>query len=82
MYTLSDTQSAQINAATYTHDYNDAVDAMDSTDLDVTEHFTAQFEASTGLNEGHDIGGLIVYVDASDKLTAFYDYEQFAGAVL
>lgn len=44
---------------------------------DTIEHFTAVFEAEHGLEQGEDIGGLIVYNNGD----AVYDYENFVGWV-
>lgn len=67
---LTHAHSAQINSAIFTHEY----DPTNSQD------FTSQFEADTGLENGEDIGGIVVYM-RGDELLAFFDYEQAAGAV-
>jgi hypothetical protein len=41
----------------------------------------AAFEAAYGLQEGEDIGGLVVY-EREGQLQAVYDYEMFMGWVV
>ena len=41
----------------------------------------AAFEAKYALDEGEDIGGLVVYA-AEGQLRAVYDYENFTGWVV
>lgn len=67
---LNAAHCSQINSAIYTHEY----------DLESQEDFTAQFERDTGFENGHDIGGILVYM-RGDELLAFFDYENAAGAV-
>lgn len=67
---LNDSQVSQINSAIFTHEYS----------VEGYQDFTSQFESDTGFENGHDIGGLIVYL-RGDELLAFFDYEQSAGTV-
>jgi hypothetical protein len=66
---LTHAQCSQINSAIYTHEYD--YESQDS---------TSQFERDTGMNNGVDIGGMIVYMQ-NRKLVGFFDYENAAGTV-
>ena len=67
---LNDSQVSQINSAIFTHEYV----------APNGEDYTAEFESDTGFANGHDIGGILVYM-RGDELLAFFDYEQSAGCV-
>lgn len=85
LITLTQAQCTQINAAAYTHNYSEeAVQQHLASDDDVIEKYTDKFEASIAhvpYTTANDIGGLIVYLNGHD-IVAFYDYENFAGAIL
>ena len=82
MFTLTDAQSAQINSAEYTHDYEDeALASFEATGDDMMDELEARFESQfTNYDLREDLGGLTVYFK-DNALVAFYDYEQFKGAV-
>ena len=82
MFRLTLADSAQINSAEYTHDWEaEALASFDSTGNDLMEELEARFEAEfTDYDLREDLGGLTVYFKG-DKLVAFYDYEQFKGSV-
>jgi hypothetical protein len=78
---LTTAQCDLINSAVHTHNYEEeAVAEYEATGDDGIERFTIRFEQETGLKNGNDIGGLVVYFK-ENELTAFYDYENFTGAV-
>lgn len=81
---LTDAQELQINSVEkYTHDYEaEAVKSFDVTGDDKMEALQARFEADIAgaYNKEDDLGGLCVYFNDSE-LVAFYDYENFKGAV-
>ena len=81
---LTDAQELQINSVEkYTHDYEaEAVKSFDATGDDKMEALQARFEADIAgaFNKEDDLGGLCVYFNDSE-LVAFYDYENFKGAV-
>ena len=85
LITLTQAQCTQINAAAYTHDYSaEAVQKHLTSDDDVIEEYTDKFEASIAhipYTTANDIGGLIVYLNGHE-IVAFYDYENFMGAIL
>ena len=82
MFKLTNTQSAQINSAEYTHNYEaEALASFESTGDDKMEELERRFESSfTDYTTREDLGGLTVYLKEG-RLVAFYDYEQFCGAV-
>jgi len=82
MFRLTLADSAQINSAEYTHDWEaEALASFDSTGDDLMEELEARFEAEfTDYDLREDLGGLTVYFKAG-RLVAFYDYEQFKGSV-
>jgi hypothetical protein len=82
MFRLTLADSAQINSAEYTHDWEaEALASFDSTGNDLMEELEARFEAEfTDYDLREDLGGLTVYFKAG-RLVAFYDYEQFKGSV-
>ena len=81
---LTDAQELQINSVNkYTHNYEaEAVESFDATGDDKMEELQAQFEADIAgaYNNDNDMGGIVAYFKDS-KLVAFYDYENFKGAV-
>jgi hypothetical protein len=81
---LTDAQELQINSVNkYTHNYEaEAVKSFDETGDDKMEELQAQFEADIAgaYNNDNDMGGIVAYFKDS-KLVAFYDYENFKGAV-
>ena len=81
---LTDAQELQINSVEkYTHDYEaEAVKSFDATGDDKMEELQERFEASIEgkYDGGDDLGGLTVYFKKGE-LVAFYDYENFKGAV-
>lgn len=82
MFNLTDAQSAQINSAEYTHDFEaEALASYEATGNDLMEELEERFENEfTDYTAREDLGGLTVYLK-DNKLVAFYDYEQFKGAV-
>ena len=82
MFKLTNTQSAQINSAEYTHNYEaEALASFESTGDDKMEELERRFESSfTDYTQREDLGGITVYLKEG-RLVAFYDYEQFCGAV-
>jgi hypothetical protein len=82
MFRLTLADSAQINSAENTHDWEaEALASFDSTGDDLMEELEARFEAEfTDYDLREDLGGLTVYFKAG-RLVAFYDYEQFKGSV-
>ena len=81
---LTNAQEQQINSVNkYTHNYEaEAVESFDATGDDKMEELQAQFEADIAgaYNNDNDMGGIVAYFKDS-KLVAFYDYENFKGAV-
>ena len=81
---LTDAQELQINSVEkYTHDYKaEAVKSFDDTGDDKMQELQERFEAviASAYNNNDDIGGIVAYFNDS-KLVAFYDYENFRGAV-
>ena len=81
---LTDAQELQINSVEkYTHDYEaEAMQSFDNTGDDKMEELQARFEADIAgdYDEDDDMGGLCVYFN-DGELVAFYDYENFKGAV-
>ncbi len=76
MRDITDVESNTINSATYTHDFEDSY--VDSNSInDLQDRFEREF---TDYDACDDLGGIAVYFK-QDKLVAFYDYEQFKGAV-
>ena len=77
MFTLTDVQSAQINAVApnYSIDYTDE-DYAESLETNADDYVAEV----TGADVKEDIGGLCVYLLGSE-LVAFYDYEQQVGNV-
>jgi hypothetical protein len=77
MFTLTDVQSAQINAVApnYSIDYTDE-DYAESLETNADDYVAEV----TGADVKEDIGGLCVYLLGSE-LVAFYDYEQQVGHV-
>jgi hypothetical protein len=82
MFTLTDAQSKAINTANYTHNYEaEALASFEATGDDLMEELEERFETSfTDYDLREDLGGVTVYLK-DNKLVAFYDYEQFKGAV-
>lgn len=82
MFTLTNAQSAQINSAEHTHDYEtEALASYEATGDDMMEELEERFENEiTNYNQREDLGGVTVYLK-DNVLVAFYDYEQFKGAV-
>ena len=82
MFTLTNAQSAQINSAEHTHDYEtEALASYEATGDDMMEELEERFESSfTDFDLREDLGGITVYFK-NEQLVAFYDYEQFKGAV-
>lgn len=82
MFTLTNAQSTQINSAEYTHDYEaEALASYEATGDDLMEELESRFESElTNYDLREDLGGITVYLK-DNKLVAFYDYEQFKGAV-
>ena len=85
MFTLSDAQSAQINSADYTINYEaEALASFEESGDDLMEVLEERADAfiaeATGFTAREDLGGLTVYLKG-DSLVAFYDYEQFKGSV-
>jgi hypothetical protein len=82
MFTLTDAQSNAINNANYTHDYEaEALASYEANGDDMMEELEERFETSfTDYDLREDLGGITVYFK-NEQLVAFYDYEQFKGAV-
>lgn len=82
MLTLTTAQSNAINNANYTHDYeSEALASYEDTGDDMMEELEERFESQfTDYDQREDLGGLTVYFK-NNELVAFYDYEQFKGAV-
>ena len=76
-------ESEVINNATITHDYEaEAMQSFEATGDDMMDELTERFESEFTLFDlADDVGGLVLYRRAG-VLVAFYDYEQFRGAVL
>ena len=69
-----------VNNAIKTHDYSDeAVASYEATGDDMMEALQERFEALITYSEAIDLGGVCAYF-TDDKLTAFYDYENFTGS--
>ena len=81
---LTDAQEQQIESVeSYTHDYEaEAMQSFDETGDDKMQELQARFEADIAgaYNKADDIGGIVAYFKDTE-LVAFYDYEQFKGAV-
>jgi hypothetical protein len=81
-YIQETNESKIINNATITHNYDEEADAIyEATGNDMIDEFTKRFESEfTDFDSSQDVGGVILYRRAA-TLVAFYDYEQFQGAV-
>ena len=81
---LTYAQEQQIESVkSYTHNYEaEAMQSFDATGDDKMEELQAQFEADIAgvYNNNDDMGGIVAYFK-DIKLVAFYDYENFKGAV-
>jgi len=81
---LTDAQEQQINSVEkYTHNYEaEAVKSFDATGDDKMQELQERFEADIAsvYNNDDDMGGIVAYFKDSE-LVAFYDYENFKGAV-
>ena len=81
---LTDAQELQINSVEkYTHNYEaEAVKSFDDTGDDKMQELQERFEADIAgvYNNADDMGGIVAYFKDSE-LVAFYDYENFKGAV-
>ena len=81
MFKLTNAQSAQINSAEYTHNWEEEADLRYESGEDPSEELEQRFESSfKDYTAREDLGGLTVYFKG-DQLVAFYDYERFVGAV-
>jgi hypothetical protein len=82
MFTLTDAQSTAINTANYTHNYEaEALASYEATGDDMMDELEERFESEfTNYEQREDLGGITVYFKGK-TLVAFYDYEQFKGAV-
>ena len=77
---LTQAQSNAINTARITHNYEqEALDSYEATGDDMMESLQERFESTIAYDTARDLGGLCVYF-TGDKLTAFYDYENFVGS--
>jgi Mg2+/Co2+ transporter CorC len=76
-------ESQLINNAVITHNYEvEALASFAARGDDMMEELTERFGSEfTDYDASEDIGGLVLYRRAG-ALVAFYDYEQFRGAVL
>lgn len=71
-----------INETQQTVNYSDrAVAEYETNGTPVIEKYTEIFESEYAVENGEDIGGLIVY-SQDNKLQAVYDYENFCGWVV
>ena len=81
---LTDAQELQINSVEkYTHNYEaEAVKSFDDTGDDKMQELQERFEADIAgvYINADDMGGIVAYFKDSE-LVAFYDYENFKGAV-
>jgi len=81
---LTDAQEQQINSVNkYTHNYEaEAVKSFDATGDDKMQELQERFEADIAgaYNNNDDMGGIVAYFK-DIELVAFYDYENFKGAV-
>jgi hypothetical protein len=81
---LTDAQELQINSVNkYTHNYEaEAVKSFDATGDDKMQELQERFEADIAgaYNNNDDMGGIVAYFK-DIELVAFYDYENFKGAV-
>jgi len=81
---LTDAQELQINSVEkYTHNYEaEAVKSFDDTGDDKMQELQERFETDIAgvYNNDDDMGGIVAYFKDSE-LVAFYDYENFKGAV-
>ena len=82
--TLNVARSNAINNAQHTHNYSkEALASYEATGNNKMDEMQARFEASIAqhYNTANDVGGLVEYYK-DGKLVAFYDYENFTGAML
>jgi Mg2+/Co2+ transporter CorC len=71
-----------INDTEPTVDYDEqATNEYETNGTPVIEKYTEIFESDYNVEDGEDIGGLIVY-GKEGKLQAVYDYENFCGWVV
>jgi hypothetical protein len=77
MFTLTDVQSAQINAVAPNYSINYSAELYDEALDTRADDYIAE---TTGADVKEDIGGLCVYLLGSE-LVAFYDYEMQVGHV-
>jgi hypothetical protein len=81
MFTLTTAQSAQINAAEYTVNWEAEAEQRYEGGEDCSEELEQRFESSfSDYTAREDLGGLTVYLKEG-RLVAFYDYERFVGTV-
>jgi hypothetical protein len=82
---LTNAQEQQIESVeSYTHNYEaEAMQSFDETGDDKMQELQARFEAEIAgaYNKADDMGGIVAYFKDTE-LVAFYDYEQFKGAVV
>ena len=78
MFTLTNAQSAQINSAEYTINYE--AEAEDTAEEVLEARAEALIQEATAYTAREDLGGITVYL-RDNTLVAFYDYEQFCGTV-
>ena len=81
---LTNAQEQQIESVeSYTHNYEaEAMQSFEETGDDKMQELQARFEADIAgaYNKASDMGGIVAYFKDTE-LVAFYDYEQFKGAV-
>ena len=81
---LTNAQEQQIESVeSYTHNYEaEAMQSFDETGDDKMQELQARFETEIAgaYNKAGDMGGIVAYFK-DKQLVAFYDYEQFKGAV-
>jgi len=78
-------QSAQINSAEYTINYEaEALASYEATGDDLMDQLEDRADCEilreTAFTRREDLGGLTVYFKG-DQLVGFYDYERFVGSV-
>ena len=81
---LTNAQEQQIESVeSYTHNYEaEAMQSFDETGDDKMQELQARFEADIAgvYDNNDDMGGIVAYF-RDTELVAFYDYENFKGAV-
>ena len=87
MQTLTQQQSNAINNTANTHNYEASAiaeyNAQTLSSNALCNKYTQLFESSIQQHytTSNDVGGIILYYNATNNLIAYYDYENFCGTL-